>query len=397
VKAGWVVKTLGEVTEVVNGGTPKSNIAEYWGGDVQWLTPKDMGRLSGREVAKTSRMISNLGLRNSSARLVPGRSVILSTRAPIGHLAINAGPMSFNQGCRGLVPKSVLDHVYLYYFLLANKPVLEDLGSGTTFKELSAGNLKSVEIPVPQIEEQHRIVALLDETFEGLDRARENAKANLENAREFFQSFLADEFAEATNGWEISALNDHVRFIDYRGKTPPKSDCGIRLITAKNVKMGYIQREPEEYVIESAYEGWMTRGFPKEGDVLFTTEAPLANVAQLDTNETVIIGQRLITMQPNSDVLRSDFLKFALMSPQMQSEIISRGTGATVVGIKAKLLKTVPLRYPRKLEAQREISLRCQQVYDDMERLRLAFVNKLENLVELRQSLLQKAFAGELT
>ena len=87
--------------------------------------------------------------------------------------------------------------------------------------------------------------------------------------------------------WTTEELNENVVFIDYRGKTPPKVERGIRLITAKNVKMGIVHREPKEFIDSNVYDSWMTRGFPKKGNVLFTTEAPLGNVAQLDTDEVV--------------------------------------------------------------------------------------------------------------
>ena len=358
-KAGWKVKPLEDAANIVNGGTPKSGVGEYWAGDVQWLTPKDMGQMEGREIANTPRTITVKGLVESSARLVPPLSVILSTRAPIGHLAINTTPMAFNQGCRGIVPRNGLDHVFLYYFLLANREPLDSLGTGTTFKELSGGSLKAVPIPLPPLQEQHQIVAVLDEAFEGLARARAHAEANLRDARELFDSALHILFSN-TKDWVIAELNAHVRFVDYRGNTPPKTDEGVRLITAKNVKRGFIQREPEEFMDETAYDEWMTRGFPEFGDVLFTTEAPLGNVAQLDTEEKVVVGQRLINFKADAAVIDNEFLKFALLSPSMQEEIQRRGTGATVKGIKASLLKTVPLTFPKSLAGQRDIADKCR-------------------------------------
>lgn len=158
-----------------------------------------MGQMNGREIGSTPRTITQVGLDGSSARLVPERSVILSTRAPIGHLAINTTPMAFNQGCRGLVPSDELEHVYLYHFLAYSRQLLQDLGTGTTFKELSATNLKKVPIPLPPLEEQRRIVAILDEAFEGLDRARENAEVNLQNARELFINFASELFDEVAS------------------------------------------------------------------------------------------------------------------------------------------------------------------------------------------------------
>ena len=205
-KAGWEVRPLGEVCTVVNGGTPKSNVPAYWGGDVNWLTPKDMGQMQGEYIAETPRRITQDGLTNSSARTVPPHSVIMSTRAPIGHLAINDAPMAFNQGCRGMVPGKHLHARYLFHFLSANTEQLNDLGTGTTFKELSSSALKTFPIPLPPLEEQQRIVAVLDEAFEGLTRARAHAEANLQNARELFESFLADLFLK--EHWPKRTLNE---------------------------------------------------------------------------------------------------------------------------------------------------------------------------------------------
>lgn len=106
---GWQIKTIEEVTNIVSGGTPKSEIPEYWGGDILWITPKDMGQLQSVYTSETSRTISQLGLSKSSAKLIKKNSVILSTRAPIGHLVINTVEMATNQGCKGLIPKSNLE------------------------------------------------------------------------------------------------------------------------------------------------------------------------------------------------------------------------------------------------------------------------------------------------
>ncbi len=172
----WRTVKLGDVCRIVNGGTPKSNVRNYWDGAVQWLTPKDMGKLKDRYVASTERNITTAGLENSSAKLVPKNSVILSCRAPIGHVAINECEMSFNQGCKGLIPASNLAVEYLYYFLFASKQLLNDLGTGTTFKEISSKTLASVEIPLPPLSEQQRIVAKLDAAFAEIDRAIELTK-----------------------------------------------------------------------------------------------------------------------------------------------------------------------------------------------------------------------------
>lgn len=135
-KAGWQIKKIGDVCEVVNGGTPKTDVAAYWDGPHQWVTPAEMGKRSSPYISKTTRTITDAGLQNSSARLMPLHSVILSSRAPIGHLVINTEPMATNQGCKGLIPTSNIDAKFLFYYLSSIVPLLNDLGSGATFKEL---------------------------------------------------------------------------------------------------------------------------------------------------------------------------------------------------------------------------------------------------------------------
>jgi len=128
VKEGWVTKTLGEVCEIVNGGTPKTDIADYWGGEHLWVTPAEMGKLASPYKKITERTLTSLGLQKCSAKLVPPYSVIISSRAPIGHLIINMRPMATNQGCKSLVPKQVLNYKFLFYKLTAIKEDLDRLG-----------------------------------------------------------------------------------------------------------------------------------------------------------------------------------------------------------------------------------------------------------------------------
>ena len=260
------------------------------------------------------------------------------------------------------------DLQYLFYALkLLN---LQKLARGVK-PGLNRNEVYALKIPVPSLFEQKRIVTILNEAFEGIGAAVANAEKSLTNARDLFESYLNCLFTNRGQNWITEPLGANVRFIDYRGKTPPKREAGIRLITAKNVKMGFIQHTPEEFVDPLAYAAWMTRGFPKKDDVLFTTEAPLGNVAQLDTDETVIIGQRLITFQPNSQVLDRTFLKFTLMSQPIQQEIFKRRTGATVSGIKASLLKQVPIHFPKNVAEQIALAAKIGEMSEACQRGRI--------------------------
>lgn len=152
-KNNWQTKKLGEVCEIFNGGTPDTKIDEFWGGKHLWITPKDMGKLDDIYVDDTVRKITDAGLKNSSAKILPINSIILSSRAPIGHLAINTKEIATNQGCKGIVPKKGLATLFLFYFLKNSVKLLNSLGSGTTFKELSGSKLAEVQIPLPPLHE----------------------------------------------------------------------------------------------------------------------------------------------------------------------------------------------------------------------------------------------------
>ena len=191
----WPVKTLGEVCELVNGATPDTKVKEYWGGKHAWITPAEMGGLDSPFLSVSRRTLSDKGLASCSATMVPPKTVILSSRAPIGHLVINEVPMATNQGCKSLIPKEGLDFSFLYYYLKANVEILESLGTGTTFKELSGTQLKTVEIPVPPLEEQKRIVARLDLMRAKTSEMTAAYDAKLAAAKNLRQSILEAAFA----------------------------------------------------------------------------------------------------------------------------------------------------------------------------------------------------------
>jgi len=292
-------------------------------------------------------------------------------------------------GVKILRPRKFLLPRFFYYQLLATE--FQTLGYARHYRLLA-----ELEIAYPPLPEQQRIVGLLDEAFAGLATAQANAKKNLQNARALFESHLQAVFTQRGKGWVETVIGDCIRFIDYRGKTPVKTESGIRLITAKNVKMGYLQETPMEFIAASGYKSWMTRGIPQKGDVLFTTEAPLANVAQLDTDEKVAFAQRIIIMQPDAAKLDSAFLKYLLLSQPVQQRIRTKGTGATVQGIKASLLRTIDVSFPNTLAEQEAIVAKLHGLTTETQRLESLYQQKLAALAALKKSLLHQAFTGAL-
>ena len=145
--------------------------------------------------------------------------------------------------------------------------------------------------------------------------------------------------------WKEDKLIDLLdRLIDYRGKTPVKTETGVPLITAKIIKNGRIET-PTEFIAEDNYNSWMVRGFPREGDVVLTTEAPLGEVAQLD-NRKIALAQRIVCLRGKTGILDNAYLKYFFMSNIGRSRLCARETGTTVTGIKQSELKEVLISYP---------------------------------------------------
>ena len=174
---------------------------------------------------------------------------------------------------------------------------------------------------------------------------------------------------EISDHWAKVALEDLFQFIDYRGKTPPKTESGVVLVTAKNVRPRRLNKEPVEYISEKSYKEWMTRGFPKTGDLLFTTEAPLGNVALIEQEPSFALAQRVIDFQPFAD-LNTKCAMYFMMSPTYQNLLEKNSTGMTAKGIKAAKLKQLLLPTPPIPEQQRivdRIEL-LMTICDDLEK-----------------------------
>jgi type I restriction enzyme S subunit len=268
--------------------------------------------------------------------------------------------------------------------------------NGATTPHLYQRDITEFPVFLPPLAEQKRIVGTIDEAFDGIATAKANVEKNHQNARALFESHLESVFAHRGDAWVDTTIGEAIHFIDYRGKTPKKTERGLRLITAKNVKMGYLQEFPAEFIAPSGYAAWMTRGIPRMGDVLFTTEAPLANVAQLDTEEKVAFAQRIIIMQPDKMKLDSTFLKYLLLSRPIQQRIRAKGTGATVQGIKASLLRLIVISFPSELSVQQGIVTELDALSNETQRLESIYQRKLAALESLKKSLLHQAFSGQL-
>ncbi|MCL6746961.1 restriction endonuclease subunit S [Kosakonia sp. R1.Fl] len=176
------------------------------------------------------------------------------------------------------------------------------------------------------------------------EKSRLVASSNLKTSASYVIN-SNDAYLNIPESWGWIRLGNIAKFIDYRGKTPNKINTGVRLITAKNIRNGYIDLQPEEFISENDYVEWMTRGFPKKGDLLFTTEAPLGNAAIIDIEDKFALAQRAICLQWHIEQI-SPFMLLQFMSSPFQNQLVANATGMTALGIKASKLKEIPVVVP---------------------------------------------------
>lgn len=402
VRKGWQVKTIGDVCEVMNGGTPKSGVPEYWNGIHRWITPAEMGKRLSPYVSDTARKITDQGLRDSSARMLPPNSVILSSRAPIGHLVINTEPMGTNQGCKGLIPGSSIETKFLYYYLSSIVDLLNSLGTGATFKELAGSKLKEVIVPVPPLAEQHRIVAILDEAFESIATVKANTEKNLQNARALFESHLESIFIVRGEGWvqaSLSELCDIKHGYAFEGEFFA-SEGDYVLLTPGNFyeKGGYRdRREKQKY-----YMGVIPFEYVlNEGDLLvaMTEQAAglLGSPILVPESHKFLHNQRLGLVTKKPDVVwTNEFFYHVFNLQAVRTAIHASASGVKVRHTSPTKIGQVVVAYPALIQEQERIVEKLSSLADETMRLESLYQKKLAAFDELKKSLLHQAFSGQL-
>ena len=204
-KQGWEIKKLGEVCDIVGGSTPKTSEPSYWDGEHYWITPAELD--GSKYISSTSRTITDEGVKSAHLQLLPSGTVLLSSRAPIGKVAITTAPMYCNQGFKNLVCSDKLYNEFAYWFLFHNTDYLNSLGTGATFKEISKRVVEQIPISIPPREEQERIVEELDCLSGVIEKKREQLKQLDALAQSIFYQMFGDPITNE-KGWETEELQN---------------------------------------------------------------------------------------------------------------------------------------------------------------------------------------------
>lgn len=390
--SAWPTVALKDCARVVGGATPKSGTAEFWDGDVPWTTPKDLSDLDGKFLDDTPRKITAAGLRSCAAELLPANSVLFSSRAPIGHVAINSVPMATNQGFKSMVPGPEVDASFLYWWLKCHRAEIELLGNGATFKEVSKAVVERIEIPLPPLEEQKRIAAILDQADE-LRRKRQRAIDRLNQlGQAIFHEMFGDPVAN-NRGWPVLRLDEVSRNItDGTHDTPTRTPSGVPFVTSKNVRPFEFDLSNLEYVSLETHQEIIKRCNPRRGDVLYTNIGASVGSAVQNRFDFEFSLKNVALIQPDRERLISDYLEYTLNNPKFKEALLSSSAaGGAQKFVTLKALRNAPVPVPP-VAAQAQFA----EWIDAMAIPKAQMTEHQRALSSAFSSLQHRAFQGEL-
>jgi type I restriction enzyme S subunit len=379
---------LGELGEIVSGSTPKTGVPEFWDGDIPWVTPADLSSHEGIYFHGKPKKISKAGFDSCSTAMLPSRSILFSSRAPIGHCAITAYPVCTNQGFKNIIPNERLDPVYGYFALKYMTSAIVAMGRGATFAEINKEIIESVEIPYCDLSEQRRIAGRLEQA----DRLRRTRRYALQLTDTFLPAAFLQCFGEpVTNpcSWErahIFELGDVET-----GNTPPRENAdyygdAIEWIKSDNISLAHIY--PSKAVEGLSEKGLAVGRVVDAGSLLLTciagSETSIGNVVL--TDRRVAFNQQINAVTPHPDV-NPWFLYGLLLTAK---PLIQRSTTLAMKRMitKGKLEDLVLIKPP--LPLQQKFAALVERV----ERLRAVQRESLRQADHLFASLLHHAFAG---
>lgn len=389
---GWSYVKIGDVLKTTAGGTPLRSKKEYYeGGTIPWLNSGEVRQL---EISSSKQFITPLGLKNSTAKVFPPETVLFALYgATAGQVGVLKFEAATNQAICGILPSDDFDAKFLCYCLRSQYERVVAQAVGNAQPNLSQKKVRELSVPMLPLPEQKRIVAILDEAFGAIAKAKENAEKNLANAKELFDSYLNRVFTEKGEGWEVRLLGD-VCLIDSRLVDPKQDEfadlphIGAGNMVSKSDQLVDVLTAREEGLISNKYTFDSTM-------VLYSKIRPyLMKVSRPDF--VGLCSADVYPLSPNKEALERDFLFYTLLSKGFTDYAISGSARAGMPKVNRNHLFAYRLCLPP-IECQRSIVEHADSLVEGTRSLESLFVQKLDALDELKQSILQKAFTGQLT
>jgi len=375
----WEIKRIKDIGKVKGGSTPSTKKEEYWNGEIPWITPKDLSDHNSVYISSGERSITKKGFENSSTHLLPKKSILFSSRAPIGYIAIAQKELCTNQGFKSIIPNDNMDYMFLYYLLKHNTNYIERMANGSTFSEISGSRLEKIELLLPPLKEQKKIANIfstLDKKIENNNRMNKTlekmAQAMYKSWFVDFEPFQDEEFVKSElgmipKGWKVIKLKEIVSLKN--GKRPneknenPQKNFKVPVIGASGV-MAYTE--------ESLYD------------------EPILVVGRVGTLGVVQRYNSHCWTSDNTIVIKSDFYEYVYqILKTINFKSLNRGSTQPLIA--QKDIKSQKVVFPPK-NILKEFSDIVSKLFEKVKN------NKRENqtLKKLRDSLLPKLMSGEI-
>jgi len=382
---------LRDIGDIVSGATPKTTVAENFGGAIPWLTPADLSGYTQKYISRGKRNLTQLGYDSCSTQIMPSGTVLFSSRAPIGYTAIAKNPICTNQGFKSIVPKPFVNSEFLYYQLIYLRKTIQDMGSGTTFKEISAKKFGAVQVTIPPLVEQEHIISRIEELFSQLDASVAELKTAKERLKVYRQAVLKEAFEGDYPQVQLKEISTAISGYAFKSKLYT-SDGKYIVVKIGNVKERHFEFSRDLTRTNEADETILDKYLLQRGDCLITLTG---SRGKRDYGFVTMIKDQT-TIRFNRKEAIPEFFQYYLASPSYRSAFFRYETGNVGqgnVGIKAL---TEPIVILPNIEQQWRIVEEIESRLSVCDSIEKTVDTALQQAEALRQSILKKAFEGEM-
>ena len=397
-KAGWTTKRLEELVEIRLGRTPPRAEKKFWdptkATDNTWVSIADLSENEGGVITESKEHLSKAGA--DSTPLVKAGTLLVSFKLSLGKVAIAGKDLRTNEAIAAMPIKgSGLDVNWLKYFFQFfdwdKAAVGEEKVKG---KALNKEKLKEIEIPLPPLAEQKRIVALLDEAFAGIDEAKAKATASQHDAEELISEYVRSTFSDAGIEWRETTLGEAFDVRDGTHDSPKYHTTGHPLVTSKNLKREGLSFEDVKLISRLDFAKINERSAVSKGDVLFAMIGTIGNPTLVEVEPDFAIKN--VALFKNRNGQSGAFLKHYLNSSMVVRKMMKEAKGTTQRFVGLGYLRSFPIKLPP-IETQLRVVRELNDIEDESRKLTRLYGLKYAKLDDLKQSFLSQAFAGELT
>jgi len=387
-------KKLGEICDIIGGGTPSKLNASFFVGNIPWATVRDM---KSETIKYTEFKISKQAVKDSSTHIIQKNNVVIATRVGLGKICLLEKDTAINQDLHAVIPKNnhQLSVNYLFWWFKNISDVIVKNGSGATVQGVKLPFIKSLEIPLPPPSEQGRIIKILDEMFEGIAKVKENTEKNLQNIKELFESYLQSIFSNPGEGWEVKKLADVLKKTETINPLQNPNDKFYYIdVSSVNKENLSIENAP---IIFGKDAPSRARKLIRTGDIIFATIRPtLKRIALIpEEYDKQICSTGYFVLRANEQI-NNKLIFYFLQTKTFNQQMQKLQKGASYPAVTDGDVRNQIIGFPKSLPKQKKIVAKLDALSEQTKKLEGIYKQKLLDLEELKKSVLKKAFAGEL-